>query len=237
MVGVEEPWRIGRGRPIFASGHLYLRRRVALSLAHPPRDTERHAARRSSDAYGSSWSLSASSTRRGPAAARRCLLPVRRESARPGSRPSWPGGPATRGSRCSSVARSIWSARNCRTSRSWTPCVRWASSTRDRRFAAAGVRGVARAAHRAGDGRAGTAHTRGSPLGRRVNARPRRLSRPQPPGPARPVAGHAPGRRAVVGRPDASAGGRRPAVRVRARARSGAAAGRGVGGTAGGSGR
>ena len=87
-------------------------------------------ARCSSDAYPSSGSSSAPSTRRGRGAARPSWSPGTRASARPGWRPSWRHAPATRGSRPCSGARSTWLARSCRTSRSSRPCARWERSRR-----------------------------------------------------------------------------------------------------------
>ena len=77
-------------------------------------------------------SSGARSRRRATGRARPSSLRGKRASARPGSRPSWRGMPATRGSRSSWAARSISSARSSRTSRSSRPCVRSGSPGRSR---------------------------------------------------------------------------------------------------------
>ena len=79
-----------------------------------------------------------------------------------------------------------------------------------RRLAAAGVRGGARAARRPGGRRAGAARARGPALGRHVDARSRRLPRPQPRATggcccSRPIARDEPRRRSgCAGSPTAS---------------------------------
>ncbi len=183
-------------------------------------------ARCSSDACASSGSSSARSTRRRREAARPSSSPGRRASARPGSRPSSRRAPATRGSRSSSGARSISSARSCRTSRSSRRCVRsesLAGRCGGGGLAAAGVRGDARAAHRARSRRARAARARGSALGRHLDARSRRVPRAQPRRPAGSAARDLPRGRALVGRAHAPARRRRPALGLGARARARAA--------------
>ena len=111
----------------------------------------RAAATCSSDGRVSSKSSSAPSTRRGPGTVRPCWSPAKPASARPGSRPSSRGVPATLGSTSSSVARSISSARSC----PYQPLVEALRPLGDPRhvecreagLAAEGVRGHARPAH------------------------------------------------------------------------------------------
>ena len=127
--------------------------------------------------------------------------------------------------------------RAARTSRSSRRCVRsesFGGRRAGRGLAATGVRGDARAAHRARGRRARAARAGGSALGGYVDARPGRLPRPQPPRPARSPARDLSRRRPHLGRADASIRRRRPALGLGDPARARAARARRPGGAAGG---
>ena len=136
IVATEARERIGRSALSFAAGLRIFRSRGSYERFPGGRSGailagwRRARARRSSDAYRSSRSSGARSTRHGREEARPSSSPEKRASARPGSRPSLRHAPATRGSTSDSGARSISSARTCRTSRSSRPCARSQTSVR-----------------------------------------------------------------------------------------------------------
>ena len=136
IVATEARERIGRSALSFAAGLRIFRSRGSYERFPGGRSGaildgwRRARARRSSDAYRSSRSSGARSTRHGREEARPSSSPEKRASARPGSQPSLRHAPATRGSTSDSGARSTSSARTCRTSRSWRPCARSQTSVR-----------------------------------------------------------------------------------------------------------